>query len=55
MEGLRENTVKKKDILIYRGYELLKFATKRHCENLPVYLSGIEESCKEQIEEMEKL
>lgn len=56
LEGIRENTErKKKDILIYRRYELLKIATRKHCDSLAVYLEGIRENCKDYISDMEDI
>lgn len=54
LEGVRENTViKREEILIYRKLELLKIATKKHCENLGVYLEGIKDKCENHIEAFE--
>lgn len=51
LEGVRENTViKREEILIYRKLELLKMATKKHCENIGVYLDGIKEKCESYIQ-----
>lgn len=54
LEGIRENTIiKREEILIYRKLELIKIATKKHCENLGSYLDGIREKCEKYIETFE--